>query len=236
MNLLLKFHFFLLVQFYLINSQLYTYAGDNTYGQALQGTTGGSYSVMTTISTLSGLNVTSMSSGWYHTLYILSNNTYSFGDNSNGQCGDGTTTSRGTAYQLPHTTVQVSGGGISSMYLTTTGDVYSFGSGQYGTLCLGSTLDYYTPQKVSISNIIQIQMGGYSVTMLDSNGHVFTCGKNYRGQIGNGNFVDQYSPVSVTRILAYNITQIATGSQQVYALTSTGQVFIWGCNDVRFFY
>lgn len=80
-------------------------------------------------------------------------------------------------------------------------------------------------------------MGGYSMTMLAKNGSVFTCGKNsVRGQLGIGNLVDKYVPQLVTGLLGNTITQIAMGSQHVYVLTSTGRVYIWGSNNVRYFH
>lgn len=130
---------FFFILFFKVNSQNYTYTGDNMYAQSIIGpaNTPAFYSVMTNINNLYGKDVLYMASGWYHTLFITSpsNSTYSVGYNSNGQLGDGLLASRNVPYLLPHTTTQVAGGGISSMYLTTNGDVYSFGSGQFGTLC-----------------------------------------------------------------------------------------------------
>jgi alpha-tubulin suppressor-like RCC1 family protein len=94
------------------------------------------------VSNLSG--VTAIAAGAEHSLALLSNGTVmAWGDNEQGQLGDGTLTNRLTpvAVQGLSNVVAIAAGGNHSMALLSNGTVYTWGENEYGQLGTGSALE-----------------------------------------------------------------------------------------------
>jgi alpha-tubulin suppressor-like RCC1 family protein len=57
--------------------------------------------------------------------------------------------------------------------------VWTFGRGDNGRLCVGTTVDNRTPQLVQdFNDVIDINSGNDHTLILNSNGVVYTCGQN----------------------------------------------------------
>jgi alpha-tubulin suppressor-like RCC1 family protein len=91
------------------------------------------------------------------------------------------TTVRLTPNPLPSVSnaVQVAAGSSHSIYLTTTGFVYTFGLGMLGQLGLGNGFDHWVPiLNPTLSNIIKVAAGYYHSLALSSTGQVWSFGYN----------------------------------------------------------
>lgn len=163
---------------------------------------------------LAGKTVTSISqdgsftdqSGYAHVCAVADSKVYCWGENGEGQVGDGTTTSRSTP-------VAVSGGALSGRNVQdvklgvrhscalSDGAVYCWGfngHGQLGdTTKLRRTLPvtvYQSPTKLNGSNVIGIGAGANRGCAIIQNGRTFCWGLNDSGQIGDGTTTNRTVP------------------------------------------
>jgi alpha-tubulin suppressor-like RCC1 family protein len=155
----------------------------------------------------------------------------SWGDNQDGQLGDGTTTARATyagVSGLSSGVAQVSAGSGNSMALTTGGTVWTWGDGV--ALGTGSAADSTVPVQVpGLAGVTQIAAGSFGFDLaLRSDGTVWGWGLDVLGQLGDGSTVSSRAPVEVSGLTG--VTQIAAGDGFGLALRSDSTVWAWGWN------
>ena len=161
-------------------------------------------------------NIAHVAAGFYHSLAIDGKTTssaaddtvWSWGWNSSGQLGNGTTTNS----SLPVTVggsltgvTKVAGGNSHSLALKTDGTSVSWGSDYHGQLCNGSTTTVNQTSPVAITSEtgltdVAAGGGGFHTLLLKSNGQVRACGGNSQGQLGDGTTTDSSSPVAVKAV------------------------------------
>jgi alpha-tubulin suppressor-like RCC1 family protein len=73
--------------------------------------------------------------------------------------------------------------------------------------------------------------GGNHTLWLTTSGNVYACGLNTDGDLGDGTFTNSSTPVEVTGPLA-NVVAISAAWNSSAALTSSGQLFMWGVNKL----
>jgi alpha-tubulin suppressor-like RCC1 family protein len=216
--------------------------GFNNYGQLGNGTTTntGCFCISTpvAVSLPSGTTVTAIAGGDYHSLALTSSGqVLAWGDNYNGELGNGTTTNSSTPVQvsLPSgtTVTAIAGGSYHSLALTSGGQVLAWGSNYYGELGNSTITNSSTPVQVSLpsgTTVIAIAAGGFHSLALTASGQVLAWGHNSSGELGNGTTTNSNTPVQVSLPSGTTVTAIAAGSYHSLALTSTGQVLAWGYN------
>lgn len=165
---------------------------------------------------------------------LLSNGTVAtWGDNSNGQIGDGSENDRATPFVLPGLTgiTQIAGGGADEMALDSSGTVWVWGnnySGQAGNDTHGG--DILTPQRVpGLSGVVQIASGFGSGFALKSDGTVWAWGDNEFGELGDDTTLNRLNPSQVRGLTG--ITKIAAVEGVAYAIRADGSVMAWGDNS-----
>ena len=174
-----------------------------------------------------------ISAGYTHSLAVKANGTiWSWGDNSFGQLGDGTKTSRNAPVQVTGLSgmQSVSAGAYHSLALRSDGTVWAWGYNIFGQLGDGSTGDKSAPVQVSgLTNVIAVSAGyGHSLA-LRSDGTVWAWGYNNYGQLGNGTTTAQSTPKQVTGLSG--IVAIEAGDYHSLAIRSDGTVWAWGNNN-----
>ena len=229
--------------------------GSNLGGQTGLGTEDGSTPIATAIdrTNLRGRTITQVAAGTgaslsgAHSLLLTDDGTvFSFGNNSLGRTGLGTS-SGNMLVAMPidrtnlsgHSITQVAAGVRHSLLLADDGTVFSFGSNTVGQLGLGSdsgTMPIATPidrTNLSGRSIMQVAAGGSHSLILADDGSVFSFGTNGFGVTGLG--TDSGNSFLATLIDATNlggrsITQVAAGSGHSLLLADDGTVFSFGGN------
>ena len=211
--------------------------GDNQSGQYGDGTNTSS-NIPKTINYPNGTNFVSFSEGNNYSLGLSSDGrVYAWGDNTNGQLGDGTNVSELTPTQVTglsdHRIIQVSCAGGSGMALCDDGSVYTWGNNQFGVLGISSpNASSATPCRVaSLSNITAIDAGYFHELALSSSGVVYAWGFNEYGQLGDGTNSDRSTPVVVSGLSGKTIKAIAAGNWHNLALCTDGTLYGWGHNS-----
>ncbi|UPQ97120.1 chromosome condensation regulation protein [Chloropicon primus] len=126
--------------------------------------------------------------------------------------------------------IQVSCGANHTVALSSTGRVYSFGLGTCGALGLGSRKNRHTPTPINslqAAALVQVAAGENHSCALGMDGKVYAWGKGRYGQLGNGRFGYSLSPAHVSK-LREPVKMIASGSDQIFAITWNGVLFSWG--------
>jgi alpha-tubulin suppressor-like RCC1 family protein len=126
---------------------------------------------------------------------------YCWGNNANGQLGDGTTTDRHTPVAISGTATfsSISVGTSQTCGLTDSGIAYCWGYNGSGQLGDGTTTDRHTPTPVVGGLVFQSIGAGVTATCGLSTGNAVYCwGDNAVGQLGNGTASGSSIPVRVS--------------------------------------
>jgi alpha-tubulin suppressor-like RCC1 family protein len=153
---------------------------------------------------VSGLsNVSYVSAGSTHSLAIKSDGTvWAWGNNTDGQFGDGTTTSHTTPVQiLGLSNVKVvEADEQHSFAIKNDGTLWAWGYNDFGQLGDGTTgSTYLSPVQVAgLSGVTAVSASGTFTVAQKSDGTVWAWGHNYWRELGDGTRIDRYTPVQVT--------------------------------------
>jgi len=168
-----------------------------------------------------------------HMLAVKSDGTvWAWGDNTNGQLGDGTTTNQLTpkpVVGLNHI-VAVALGHAHSLALKVDGTVWAWGDNSDGQLGIDSTTQQLTPVQVAkLTKIVAVAAGQNHSLALKADGTVWAWGANAVGQLGDGTTDGRLKPVKVRKL--EKIIKVSAGLFHTLALKSDGSVWAWGGNE-----
>ncbi|MGW0806554.1 RCC1 domain-containing protein [Nonomuraea sp. NPDC002799] len=212
--------------------------GRNQFGQLGNDSTEHS-SVPVTALLPAGTAITQVSGGYGFSMALTSGGqVWAWGENPNGQLGDGTTNSSPVPVQvaLPagSTVTAIAVGDDHTLALTSTGELLAWGYNDFGQVGDGTTTDRDAPVEVDLPNGTTIEAigagAGHSLAVT-SDGRVLSWGYNNTGQLGIGNNDDSAVPVEVPLPDDVTVTAVDGGSAHSLALTSTGQMWSWGWNN-----
>ncbi len=207
--------------------------GLNTTGQLGDGGTTQRLTAVDVIGLSSG--VSAIATGSNHTCALTTGGGVKcWGDNGNGQLGDGSTTQRLTAVDVSGLSSRVSAiaaGGNHTCALTAGGGVKCWGRNSSGQLGDSSTTQRLTAVDVSglSSGVSAIATGGDHTCALTASGGVKCWGFNGTGQLGDGSTTQRLAAVDVSG-LSSGVSAIAAGRDHTCAITTSGGVKCWGRN------
>lgn len=199
--------------------------------------TAGSGSSPTKVTGLPG-NVAAISAGGGHYLALTrSGDVWAWGRNDKGQLGIGTsdTSDHATPKQVAilHDITDIAAGFSHSLAVDYTGNVYTWGSNNYGQLGDGTTRDSGKPFRISgISDVASVSAGTDFSMALTTAGKIYTWGYGEYGQLGSGsgNVMSQERPALISLVDSGTPLFIASGLYHSMAVTSSGALFAWGRN------
>lgn len=184
--------------------------------------------------------------GASHSLILDCNGrVYTFGKNSQGQCGIGTTEDCyfPKLVDLPGMVIQkIAAGWEHTMMLTETGKLLSCGGGfkdirRTGippVLGLGTTQSCNLPKEISSIDsivIVDIQSGWDHCLALDNVGRVLSWGSGSNGKLGH-NCDENYSmPCVINSLENIKIVAISTGCEHSACIDEKGNLYTWGLGD-----
>ena len=197
---------------------------------------------------LAGKKIKQVTASYFHTCAIASDKeAYCWGDNTDGQLGDGSTAQsnvpvavlppQGMTPPLGGQFKQISAeGGNRTCAIAYGDDAYCWGEGRYGGLGNNSTANSKRPVPVLMSGILankrikQISSGVYRTCVIASDNQIYCWGRNSHGQFGNNDTADSLIPKAASNggstILA-NAMKIRTQYAKKTAVTCQAVVAGW---------
>ena len=162
---------------------------------------------------------------------------YCWGNNSNGQLGDGTSTVRYTpkAVSAPSgvTLSGIASGGNHSCAQGSDSKAYCWGSNSSGQLGDGTITVRYTPTAVSAPTGVTlsgIALGINHTCAQGSDGKAYCWGNNGSGQLGDGTFTNRSIPTAVSAPTGVTLSGIMASAAHSCAQGSDGNAYCWGAN------
>ncbi|ESO89418.1 hypothetical protein LOTGIDRAFT_218809 [Lottia gigantea] len=165
---------------------------------------------------------------------------YSWGNGDGGRLGHGDNITR----EEPTVVASLSGkhitniicGSTYSTAITATGELYTWGRGNYGRLGHGSSEDQSTPSIVTAlkgHRIIDVACGsGDAHTLaLAETGAVYSWGDGDYGKLGRGGSDGCKTPKLIDFFMGLEVVRVFCGAQFSMALTKYGALFSWGKGD-----
>ena len=214
--------------------------GDNASGQLGIGVafpgSGGNSGTNRPVQVIGLTNPASIAGGGFFSLALMPDSTVrAWGDNSSGQCGDGTTSNRYSPVTVVglSNVVQISGGWFHAMALKADGTAWAWGENSRGELGNGSTTNCLTPVQVAgLSNVVSVWGGDNNSMALLADGTVWKWGENQYGELGNGTVDDGTVPHPMPQIVP-GFTNVAVAICRDYhciCVKWDGTVWVWGDN------
>ena len=155
-----------------------------------------------------------ISCGGSHSLAIKADGTlWAWGDNVQGQLGDGTIIQRTSPIQIGSSTdwSMIRCGDFHSLAIKTDGTLWAWGRNTYGQLGDGSTIQRTSPTKIGSSNF-WLKIGGGAAHSIAISGVVLNSwGYNNKGQLGDGTTTQRTSPSIIGR-RQYIVTSAVAGT------------------------
>jgi alpha-tubulin suppressor-like RCC1 family protein len=175
--------------------------------------------------------VVGVSASYYHSLALKQDGTvWAWGDNSNGQLGDGTLVEKLSPQQVPGlgSIIAISAGPYLNLALKQDGTVWTWGNVNLGPLGDGNDTGSSVPVQVAgLSGIISVEAGNGFGMALRNDGTVWTWGYN-SGQLGEGTTQTALFPVQVSHLSG--VAEIVAAEDSVFAVKENGSVWVWGNN------
>ena len=188
---------------------------------------------------LPATGVTLASGAGDHTLFDSRGTVYACGLGQAGELGDGSTASSSdpvAVVGLPLGVVSLTSSWQGSGALLSNGAYYDWGFNREGQMGNGGTTDVLAPVKVNLPHrVVQVWQGGSTASngqtlALLTDGSVWAWGAGQLGQLGDGGWQSASAPVRVSLPAHARISEVCSGGDTSYALTTSGELWSWGGN------
>ena len=203
---------------------------------------------------LGGSKIELVACGEFHTCAVtVSGDLYTWGDGACnfGLLGHGSEASHWTPKKLRgQDSLQVSyisSGPWHTAFVTSAGQLFTFGDGTFGALGHGDRSSIAVPREVETlkglrsvrascgvwhsAAVVEVSTGTSSGGNSSFSGKLFTWGDGDKGQLGHGDKKHRLIPSCVTVSDKTSFCQVACGHVMTIALTTSGQVYTMGSAD-----
>lgn len=168
--------------------------------------------------------------------YKANGELWAWGQNNEGQVGDGTQSIRNSPVQVVgnHSFIVVSEGAVQGIALKQDGSVWTWGAGE--GIGDGLNTQRLSPvQVIGNHSFIDCDAGHSCGVALKADGSVWTWGANSYGQLGTNNTTNTSSPVQVVGNHSFIKVRIGgdwqNTAQTMAALKADGSLWGWGINE-----
>ena len=126
---------------------------------------------------------------------------------------------------------QVACGWHHTCALLDNGQLYTWGSGEYGRLGHGHETHQVSPKMVEALQgkaVTFVGAGGFHTACIIEGGNLMTWGGSHFGQLGHGDEADRKTPEVVKGVQQAVAHKVACGMHHTLMLTETQEVWSWG--------
>lgn len=201
--------------------------GDNTLGQ-LGDSTLLRRNTPVQISATGPATWRQVSAGEFHTLAIRSDGSlWAWGQNANGQLGDGTTTNKASPTRIGTGTdwTYVAAGSTHSLAINKAGALWAWGDPSDGRLGAVPATPRIPTKIGTFTNWLIVAAGKDHSMGLRTDGTLWVWGQNDAGQLGNGSRTAAATP---TQVGTQSWTSIVAGATHSAAIRSDSTLWTWG--------
>jgi alpha-tubulin suppressor-like RCC1 family protein len=189
---------------------------------------------LTPVAVAGGRQFRQVSAGSAHGCGVTpSDRAFCWGQNSNGQLGDGSNPRVSLVPVLVaggHPFRQVDAGGAHTCAVTTTDRAFCWGNGRNGQIGDGKTFLRFTPRRVAGGLLFDRVSAGEFHSCGETPGNRAYCwGSSNTGQLGDGTMTQRLTPVPVVGGLTFS--QVSAGGHHTCGVTTANRAYCWGFNQ-----
>jgi alpha-tubulin suppressor-like RCC1 family protein len=168
-----------------------------------------------------------LTAGNSHALALKSDGSlWSWGYNTYGQLGSGTTTASSAPFQVGTGYRSVTAGYAFSLAIKSDGTLWAWGDNSYGQLGDGTTSQRATPLQIG-TGFVSVAAGFCHSVGIKVDGTLWAWGCNDQGQLGDGTTNATWIP----KLIGSNYSSATARIYHTLALKNDGTLFAWGNND-----